>query len=387
MPRRWWVPVLAAIVLFAPLRPALAQESSRLDQLGEELSSLSAEDRGAFAELEQLQARRAELDRSLASLRDQAASSGARLAAAQAEADRLGRAYEQLTAQIAAKQAEFEQAKEDVRQSAVLIYQRADSSAFFRLLESADKTSTLAQGSKYLEQASATRRADATRVRKLRDELEAQRVQLEEQKRQADAQRAIAAEEKAKLDALQVQQEQARAEVVQSEQRVQQIRAAIVPKIEAAKAAYAAESDRVSGLLQDGSGPAPAGNGQFIRPVGGPITSGFGSRTDPVTGGSAFHAGIDIAASCGTPIHAAATGRVVQATLGSTGYGNMVVINHGNGLGTLYGHQSQLAVSTGQVVATGEVIGYVGSTGKSTGCHLHFEVRANGNPVNPLAYL
>ena len=165
--------------------------------------------------------------------------------------------YEQLTAQIAAKQAEFEQAKEDVRQSAVLIYQRADSSAFFRLLESADKTSTLAQGSKYLEQASATRRADATRVRKLRDELEAQRVQLEEQKRQADAQRAIAAEEKAKLDALQVQQEQARAEVVQSEQRVQQIRAAIVPKIEAAKAAYAAESDRVSGLLQDGSGPAP----------------------------------------------------------------------------------------------------------------------------------
>ncbi len=369
------------------MRPALAQESSRLDQLGEELSSLSAEDRGAFAELEQLQARRAELDRSLASLRDQAASSGARLAVAQAEADRLGRAYEQLTAQIAAKQAELEQAKEDVRQSAVLIYQRADSSAFFRLLESADSTSTLAEGSKYLAHASATRRADATRVRKLRDELEAQRVQLEEQKRQADAQRAIAAEEKAKLDALQVQQEQARAEVVQSEQRVQQIRAAIVPKIEAAKAAYAAESDRVSGLLQDGSGPAPAGNGQFIRPVGGPITSGFGSRTDPVTGGTAFHAGIDIAASCGTPIHAAATGRVVQATLGSTGYGNMVVINHGNGLGTLYGHQSQLAVSTGQVVATGEVIGYVGSTGKSTGCHLHFEVRANGNPVNPLAYL
>ena len=78
---------------------------------------------------------------------------------------------------------------------------------------------------------------------------------------------------------------------------------------------------------------------------------------------------------------------VISAGSTSGGYGNMTLINHGNGLSTLYGHQSSIIVSAGQSVTQGQVIGYVGSTGKSTGCHLHFEVRVNGNPVDPTAYL
>jgi murein DD-endopeptidase MepM/ murein hydrolase activator NlpD len=120
---------------------------------------------------------------------------------------------------------------------------------------------------------------------------------------------------------------------------------------------------------------------------GAQISSGFGYRTDPVTGAQAFHSGIDFAISCGTPIHAAGNGTVVFAGFDGGGYGNYVILNHGGGFATLYGHQSAIAVSAGQAVTAGQVIGYVGSTGKSTGCHVHFEVRVNGNPVDPSGYL
>jgi murein DD-endopeptidase MepM/ murein hydrolase activator NlpD len=116
------------------------------------------------------------------------------------------------------------------------------------------------------------------------------------------------------------------------------------------------------------------------RPVGGPITSGFGPRW------GRMHQGIDIGAPTGTPIHAADGGTVVTAGwLG--GYGNAVIIDHGGGRATLYGHQSRLGVGVGQSVGRSAVIGYVGSTGNSTGPHLHFEVRINGVPHNPLNYL
>ena len=154
-----------------------------------------------------------------------------------------------------------------------------------------------------------------------------------------------------------------------------------------AEAALAAESQRIAELAQ-AAGDSPAlGDGTFVRPVPGPISSGFGTRTDPVTGASAYHAGLDLAAPCGTPIKAAGTGIILSAGFNGGGYGNMTLISHGNGLSTLYGHQSSINVSPGQSVTQGQTIGYVGSTGKSTGCHLHFEVRVNGNPVDPSGYL
>jgi murein DD-endopeptidase MepM/ murein hydrolase activator NlpD len=121
-------------------------------------------------------------------------------------------------------------------------------------------------------------------------------------------------------------------------------------------------------------------------PAGGDITSRFGWRNSPWGAGSDFHPGIDIANNAGTPIFATADGVVVQAGP-SGGYGNLVQIDHGNGIATLYGHNSLIAVSVGQTVKKGQIISYMGSTGNSTGPHVHYEIRVNGTAVNPESFL
>nr|WP_306220410.1 M23 family metallopeptidase [Cohnella sp. WQ 127256] len=116
------------------------------------------------------------------------------------------------------------------------------------------------------------------------------------------------------------------------------------------------------------------------------LSSPFGYRTHPITGKKKLHAGMDMAAPKGTPIYAAESG-VVTIAQSWSGYGNCVIIEHGGGLGTLYGHMSQILVKKGETVKRGQKIGLVGSTGQSTGNHLHFEVRKNSEPVNPAPYL
>ena len=147
-----------------------------------------------------------------------------------------------------------------------------------------------------------------------------------------------------------------------------------------ANAAAAANTD------SDTRAPAPSGSGIFIWPVNGPITSPFGYRIHPVLGRRIFHSGIDIGVDYGTPVHAAAAGVVVEADW-MGGYGNAVLIDHGNGLSTIYGHNTSLTVSAGQTVSQGQIIAYSGATGMATGPHVHFEVRLNGTPVNPMNYL
>ena len=117
------------------------------------------------------------------------------------------------------------------------------------------------------------------------------------------------------------------------------------------------------------------------------VTSEFGGRTDPITGAWAGHSGIDLGASKGTSIRAAQAGTVKTVVYGSTGYGYYLTIDHGGGLVTLYGHCSQILVREGQTVKAGETVAKVGSTGRSTGNHLHFEVRVNGVKQNPRSYL
>lgn len=155
---------------------------------------------------------------------------------------------------------------------------------------------------------------------------------------------------------------------------------------EAAAAAAAAAAARQRAAAPTAPGPAaPVSSAGLIYPVNGPITSGFGYRKDPYTEQYALHAGIDFGVDAGTPIKAAKAGVVIFAGQ-ETGYGNYTCIEHGGGFSTCYAHQAAIDVTVGQTVSQGQIIGLVGSTGYSTGPHLHFETRVNGNPVDPMQY-
>ena len=159
-------------------------------------------------------------------------------------------------------------------------------------------------------------------------------------------------------------------EAVGEAQALEQVSAQLSAQIRAAQASS-------SGYSSGDATPSASG---LIWPVNGPVVSGFGMRW------GRMHTGIDIAVPYGTPIHASAAGRVIYAGwLG--GYGNLVVVDHGRGLATAYAHQSRIGVTNGQTLAQGQVLGYVGCTGHCFGPHLHFEVRVNGTPVDPLGYL
>jgi murein DD-endopeptidase MepM/ murein hydrolase activator NlpD len=151
-------------------------------------------------------------------------------------------------------------------------------------------------------------------------------------------------------------------------------------------------SGRVSRALEGGLTPGYPGDWTQLAdapsmwPIEGPVTSSFGEREDPFNGEGAFHSGIDISAPFGTPVRATADGEVSDAAM-CAGYGREVVLNHGHDVLTVYGHLSAIAVMPGQHVTQGQIIGYVGQSGRSTGPHLHYEVRVHNVPVNPHKYL
>lgn len=177
----------------------------------------------------------------------------------------------------------------------------------------------------------------------------------------------------------------------------QSAEATVLAEIQARKGEFEArmlalqhESSSITQFLRDtqnGQGATPAGKGILTAPIpGARLSSRFGPRTHPIYGDVRIHTGLDYASPSGTPIRAAKEGTVVSSGVRG-GYGSTIMIDHGGSLATLYAHQSQLLVASGTKVTRGQVIGLVGSTGNSTGPHLHFEVRASGAPVDPLLYL
>ncbi|MFN8026727.1 MAG: M23 family metallopeptidase [Acidimicrobiia bacterium] len=364
--------------------PAAAQSSEKQQQLQQQLNENAAQTAAARQQLADAQAARQKLDGQLAGIDAQVAAATQRLQQAQADADSAGFVVFVLGEKAKKTRAKLDAAKDDVRQSALMLYTRGSPGAnSIALLNAADGSGDIVEGKHYLQRINDKRQGDFDRVAKLQAQLDAQQADATAKKQQADAAKASAAEERQKLQDLANQQRSARDAAANAEAQENAAVGALRAQQDSIEADLQAESDRIAQLARDSGGGPVMGNGTFIWPVGANITSGFGYRTDPVTGAQAYHSGLDLGQPCGTPIKAAGTGVVISAGFNSGGYGNMTLINHGGGLSTLYGHQSSIIVSAGQNVTQGQVIGYVGSTGKSTGCHLHFEVRVNGNPVDP----
>jgi len=260
------------------------------------------------------------------------------------------------------------------------------SGGMINLIDAVGGSGSIVEGKQYLEHVSDKRHADADRAGALKDQLDKQQAALSEKLKAAQDARDEAAQQQDRVQTLSTQQHQAIGAVVAGQNDYQSKLNSLIAQKQLLQSQLSADSAEIAAELARVQSP-PYGDGSLIRPIpGGVIVSPFGPRADPFTGQASFHPGVDIAAPCGTWIVAAGIGQVVTAS-DQGGYGNAILINHGGGLATLYGHQSAFAVRTGDIVAQGQVIGYVGSTGESTGCHLHFEVRINGTPVDPVPYL
>ena len=230
-----------------------------------------------------------------------------------------------------------------------------------------------------------------------RDSVASERSKLQDSRNAQDAVRSQVAAEIAHTDDLRDQVVARKDEFLSQEEELQRQSDAITAQLQARAAAQAAAAAAAAAAPSTGTGTGSAGDGPaaavtpsssgFIVPLDSyTITSPFGYRVHPIYGTTILHTGVDMAAPEGTPIHVAASGVVVSAGW-IDGYGNATIVDHGGGMATLYGHQSALLVSAGQRVTQGQTIGRVGCTGSCTGPHLHFEVRVNGTPVNPVNYV
>ncbi|MEA2452393.1 MAG: hypothetical protein QOG04_1103 [Actinomycetota bacterium] len=238
--------------------------------------------------------------------------------------------------------------------------------------------------------------ADSTlidEIEVLRDGVEERRIEVEQREAEIaeakltlmsdraeaqvlhDQRAAVLAERKAIVD-----EKQSLLAQVRGKQAVHEAEVAAIDQDIAEQTAIIANAGSASG------GQFPSGGGQLLWPAAGPVTSPFGYRTHPIFGDTRLHTGIDIGAPYGAPVIAADSGTVIFAGVMS-GYGNAIVIDHGGGLATTYNHLSSFTVASGQGVARGSQIGNVGCSGYCTGPHLHFEVRVDGTPVNPMPYL
>jgi len=388
--------LLVALALLTPALPSMAQDP--------------------VAELQQVQNELWEVEQAIRAAQTEASSVGRQVVAAQAAmalaldgyhvaqalVDQQILAVQQTESQVASLEGQVETLERALAKTAVELStteQRLEETAInlymaasavpgvdlFSQASVADAAAALAYSSAVFDQDTDV----FTAFELLQREEERQRDQIVEKQAQTEAELRRLEEEKANLEIQRDAAANALAVAQAEAANVQELLDSIQRDIASAEEhkdgleADAAALELEIARLSSGEGTAPSG---LSWPVNGAVTSPFGYRVHPILGVRKLHTGIDITAASGAPIAASAAGTVILAqTYG--GYGRAVVIDHGGGLTTLYAHQSQIAVSVGQIVGRGALVGYVGCSGSCTGPHLHYEVREDGVPVDPLSYL
>jgi murein DD-endopeptidase MepM/ murein hydrolase activator NlpD len=369
-----------------------AEVDRRLERARERLERARGRERVLTREVQGYTSRIRALEARLVPLRERSARLGAELAALR---DRLRALTSRLAVEqerLADAEAELELREGVLSERLRALYARGEPDPILVLLESGSLSDAVAAADALeviVEQdrdAAQAVKTYAGQVRRTRDAI----AEIQDEVARSEARAEVAAERTRAAKAA-LEREQGRATEARAGRRalLASVRGdrdefeAETKGLEKRSAALAAEIRRAQGLPPAPSGsvavgpPSAAG---LVWPVHGTLTSGFGPRW------GRMHEGLDIAGGSGTPIAAAATGTVISAGW-SGGYGQLVVLDHGNGLSTAYAHLSSIAVSAGQTVPQGSVVGGMGTTGSSTGVHLHFEVRVNGSAVDPLGYL
>ena len=369
-----------------------ATVDQRLERAQQRLDRARGRESVLTGEVEQYTTRIRALEARLAPLRARSARLDGELAEVRARLDALTERLDLQAARLAAAEDALARRQELLSRRLVDLYVRGEPDPILVLVQSGSLSEALETTD--LIESIADRDGDLARsvslyadeTRRTRDEIA--RVQRQVAESEARA-REAAAEARAAKAGLERQEDGVQTLLAGRRALLADVRGdreeieAEARDLQARSAKLAATIRAAQGLPPSSTGAVatgPPSSAGLVWPVSGPITSGFGPRW------GRMHEGIDIAGGSGTPIAAAAGGTVIVAGW-SGGYGNLVVIDHGNGISTAYGHNSSLAVSVGQTVGQGAVIAGMGTTGHSTGVHCHFEVRVNGSAVDPLDYL
>lgn len=373
----------ATMVLVPTVRPTAADELSDKQNQAKQIQGLM---NGLQQQIKQAKDQESQLQALIAALDTRIHQTEQSITDAQAKLDQIGIDLADAQAQLARTQAKLAEDKQQLRHELVFIYKEGGTSTINQVLGSSTFNQfwqklidlrRLASSQQTMLKTVQQEEIEVTNlVAKISDEQNQQKDQLAKLHSQAnDLQVELGARQGAVAELERVKAEDAQ-KLADAEKSLKEVNA----EIDAIKAEMAAAAAR------------GGGNGHFVWPEQGPITQGFGCTPyafepwDPNCPQHHFHSGIDIGAVWGTPIAAGDSG-IAYTYVSSYGYGLHVIMVHGNGWVSIYGHLAQFAVGNGQAVGRGQVIGYEGSTGNSTGPHLHFEIRLNDVPQNPLQYL
>lgn len=385
--------VLVLLLVLGAGGPADASTEGKLDRTKAKIAKANQQKGVLTDEISGLSSRIDGYETQVAALRAEERDAELRLAAKQEELDAAQNQVSDAYRQLKALAARLNRSLAVLRTRLVAIYKAGDSN-LSELVLASKSYGDLVESSTYIEQIQSRNEGIVVRVRDLRDEQKATVVRLKKLKDRIESARdSIAAEEKNLATARQAVQSQqselkdarasrrAKVNTINSQvDHLEEIEADLQQKIQEQIAAASGMSVLPAGPM---TSPSAAG---LIWPLSGAVSSGFGPRSSPGGIGSTYHEGIDISVPEGVPIRAAKGGTVIMASYNG-GYGNYTCIDHGSGLSTCYAHQSGFAATSGQSVKQGQIIGYSGNTGASTGPHLHFEVRINGAAQDPMGYL